>query len=110
LAACDCTNDRRSFREIPKLQAGTVPFANTKAERLAKGDPRLSLEERYGSLSRYYSLAVEAANKLIAEWLLLPEDADHELRQLLTDLSRNGALPLRGREPAGSGLAAAAAR
>lgn len=33
---------------------------------------------------------------LVAERLLLPEDADRELRQLLNDRSRNGALPLRG--------------
>ena len=77
------------------LQAGTIPFASTKAERLAKGDPRPSLEERYGNLSRYYSMAVEAANRLVAQRLLLPEDADRELRQLLSDISNDGALPLR---------------
>ena len=83
-----------------QLQAGTIPFARTKAERLAKGDPRPSLEERYGSLLRYYSLAVQAANKMIADRLLLPEDADRELRQLLSDMTHNGALPLRAEEPA----------
>ena len=28
-------------------QGGWIPFAKTKAERMANGDPRLSLEERY---------------------------------------------------------------
>ena len=31
------------------LAAGYIPFAMTKAERLASGDPRRSVEERYGS-------------------------------------------------------------
>ena len=31
------------------LNGGYIPFAGTKAERMASGDPRLSLEERYGS-------------------------------------------------------------
>jgi hypothetical protein len=82
-----------------QLQAGTIPFARTKAERTAKGDPRPSLEERYGSLLHYYSLAVEAANKQVAQRLLLPEDADREINQLLNDMLKNGALPLRGFEP-----------
>jgi hypothetical protein len=82
-----------------QLQAGTIPFARTKAERMAKGDPRPSLEERYGSLLHYYSLAVEAANKQVAQRLLLPEDADREINQLLNDMLKNGALPLRGFEP-----------
>ena len=81
-----------------QLQAGTIPFARTRAERVAKGDPRPSLEERYGNLANYYSLAVQAANKLVAQHLLLAEDADRELRQLLNDMLKNRALPLRGGE------------
>jgi hypothetical protein len=77
------------------LQAGSIPFARTKAERLAKDDPRPSIEERYGNLLKYYSLAIEAANKLVAQRLLLPEDADRELSQLLSDLSKERILPLR---------------
>ena len=40
-----------------------LPFAKTQAERLANGDPRLSLAERYGSRAGYVA-AVEttAAN------------------------------------------------
>jgi len=79
-----------------QLQASTIPFAKTKAERMAKGDPRPSLEERYGNLSNYYALAVQAANKMIADRLLLPEDADHELKILLNDVVKEGAIPLRG--------------
>ncbi len=82
-----------------QLQAGTIPFAKTKAERMAKGDPRPSLEERYGSLLNYYSLAVRAANRIVAQRLMLPEDADREINQLLNDMLKSGALPLRGTEP-----------
>jgi len=79
-----------------QLQAGTIPFARTKAERLAKGDPRASLDERYGNLSHYYSLAVEAANRLVAQGFLLPGDAEREIRQMLNDALKSGALPLVG--------------
>jgi Alpha/beta hydrolase domain len=79
-----------------QLQASTIPFARTKAERMAKGDPRPSLEERYGNLSHYYSLAVEAANRLVAQRFLLPGDADREIRQMLNDMLKSGALPLVG--------------
>jgi hypothetical protein len=79
-----------------QLQASTIPFAKTKAERLAKNDPRPSLEERYGNLLNYYSMAVQAANKAVAERLLLPEDAERELKILLNDMITSGVLPLRG--------------
>ena len=79
-----------------QLQAGTIPFARTKAERMAKGDPRPSLEERYGNLSHYYSLAVEAANKLVAQRFMLPGDAEREIRQMFNDMLKSGALPLVG--------------
>jgi len=90
-----------------QLQAGTIPFAKTKAERLAKGDPRPSLEERYGNFANYYSLAMQAANKAVAERLLLPEDADRELRILLNDVVKSGVLPLRGSD---TGLSTSARR
>jgi hypothetical protein len=83
-----------------QLQAGTIPFARTKAERMAAGDPRPSLEERYGSLLNYYSLAVQAANRLIAQRLLLPEDAERQLGIMLRDMQKSGVLPLRAGEPA----------
>ena len=82
-----------------QLQAGTIPFARTKAERMAKGDPRLSLEERYGNLAHYYSLAMEAANQLVVQRFLLPGDAEREIRQMLNDMLKSGALPLVGPAP-----------
>jgi alpha/beta hydrolase family protein len=52
-----------------------MPFALTKAQRGAAGDPRPSLEERYGTLANYAALATSAASQLVAQRLLLPSDA-----------------------------------
>ena len=68
------------------LAGGYLPFAKTKAERLASGDPRLSIEERYPSLWAYYSAAFVKADDLVAPRFLLPEDAVRLMKQLLSDL------------------------
>ena len=39
--------------QICGLNGGYIPFAKTKAERMAAGDPRPSLEERYGTHEDY---------------------------------------------------------
>ena len=46
---------------IQALGGGYIPFAKTKAERLAAGDPRLSLEERYGTHDGYVARVKAAA-------------------------------------------------
>ena len=51
------------------------PFRKTKTERLASGDPRLSLEERYSSHEDYVRKVKSAAMNLVNERLLLKEDA-----------------------------------
>jgi hypothetical protein len=63
------------------LSGGYVPFAKTKAERLAVGDPRLSLEERYGSHAGYVGAVKSAAAKAVSERFLLPEDGDRLIGQ-----------------------------
>jgi hypothetical protein len=52
-----------------------LPFAKTKAERLAAGDPRLSLEERYPAPADYVAAVEKAADQLVAARLLLKADA-----------------------------------
>jgi hypothetical protein len=52
-----------------------LPFARSKAERLAAGDPRPSLEELYGDQASYVAKITAAAEALVKERLLLPEDA-----------------------------------
>ena len=52
-----------------------LPFAKTKDERLASGDPRLSLPERYPHDGDRAEAIARAAAKLVQDRLLLPEDA-----------------------------------
>ena len=60
---------------------GFIPFAKTKAERTASGDPRLSLEERYRSHEGYVEAVTAAANTLVKDGLLLRSDADTMIAQ-----------------------------
>jgi hypothetical protein len=53
---------------------GFIPFAKTKAERIAKHDPRPSLEERYPDHATYVARVKEQADKLVAQRYMLPED------------------------------------
>src|SRR5215467_9185423 len=66
-----------------------IPFANTKAERLAVSDPRLSIEERYPSQGEYVRAVKEAAGALVRQRFLLVEDFDRTVELALqkgTDL------------------------
>jgi hypothetical protein len=63
------------------FQGGYIPFAKTKAERLAAHDPRPSLEERYGTHDRYVEIVKAAAEKLVAERYLLAADAERIIRE-----------------------------
>jgi len=51
-----------------------VDFARTKVERIAKGDPRPSLEERYPSHADYVNAVAAVAKGLARDRLLLDED------------------------------------
>ena len=57
------------------LNGGYVPFAATRAERMAQHDPRPSLEERYGDKRGYLCVVKRAAESLVSRRLLLPADA-----------------------------------
>ena len=61
--------------QICDYVGGMIPFAKTKAERLANGDPRLSLEERYKNHAGYIDAVKAAAASAVAQSFLLPEDA-----------------------------------
>lgn len=56
-----------------------IPFAKKKADRGA--DPRLSLEERYGSHDRYVAQVRAAAEKLQKEGFLLAQDVERVIKQ-----------------------------
>jgi Alpha/beta hydrolase domain len=63
------------------LAAGYIPFAMTKAERMASGDPRRSIEERYGSQEGYNCVVRHAAKREVRKRLLLQEDAERLIAQ-----------------------------
>jgi len=58
-----------------QLAGGFWPFQQTKAARTTAGDPRRSLEERYGSHAGYVCVVTAASNKAIREGFLLVADA-----------------------------------
>jgi hypothetical protein len=53
-----------------------IPFPATRAERVASGDPRLSVEERYPNRADYMSKVNQAVTRLVAERLVLEEEAE----------------------------------
>lgn len=60
--------------QICNYVGGMIPFARTAEERLANKDPRLSLQERYGSHEGYVIAVRKAVERAQAEGFLLPED------------------------------------
>jgi hypothetical protein len=61
--------------ELCDREGSYLPFAATQAEGEAARDPRPALQERYGSHDEYVQRVDQAARTLVAERLLLPEDA-----------------------------------
>ena len=55
-------------------QASMLYFAETRNDRLKDQDPRLSLQERYGTKANYVAKVKAAAESLVAQRLLLPDD------------------------------------
>ena len=62
--------------QICNYAGGLIPFATTRAERMAAGDPRLSLEERYTNHEGYVEAVKRAAANAVRQGFLLREDAD----------------------------------
>jgi hypothetical protein len=61
----------------PSTSPGSyIPFETTKAERLAVGDPRLSLQERYKNHEGFVNAVRKAAKQLESKRVLLPEDGN----------------------------------
>ena len=70
-----------------------IPFPKTKADRLRSGDPRLSIEERYGNFETYSSLLRNAINNLVRSGYLLPPDAEAAQNKNLNNVLSNNLLP-----------------
>ena len=59
-----------------KFEGSYIPFPDTPAERLATGDPRASILERYPDWRIYVSAITQAARELVAAGLMLEEDME----------------------------------
>ena len=62
--------------QLTNLIGATVPFATTRQEREARGDPRPSIEERYPSRNAYLKQVRQAAQRLVEDRYLLAEDLE----------------------------------
>ncbi|MBI2370049.1 MAG: hypothetical protein HYV08_07410 [Deltaproteobacteria bacterium] len=65
--------------ELCYLDGSFAPFAKTKAEREARGDPRPSIEERYRDKADYVARVRQAAVTLERAGYLLPEDVQRSV-------------------------------
>jgi hypothetical protein len=75
---------------------GYIAFAKTRAERVASGDPRPSLEERYRSHDDYVQAVSKGASTLVRERFLLQQDADLMIKQAeASDVLRDERRPSR---------------
>ena len=74
---------REGFSENEGCEADGqhIPFKLTKAERMAAGDPRLSLEERYQNHDGYVQAVTRAARKLQWQRFLLLEDVQRYIEE-----------------------------
>jgi hypothetical protein len=66
--------------QICNYVGGMLPFARTQAEREAAGDPRPSLQERYGDHAGYVAAVRKAAARAQAAGFLLEPDAQALIR------------------------------
>ena len=68
---------------LASLAGSFLPFPKTKGERLASGDPRVSIEERYPTADAYASAVKKAVDDFVAKRFMLPEDAQPNVQRLL---------------------------
>lgn len=61
-------------QELFSMEGSIVPFARSKEEREAKGDPRLSIAERYSGREEYLTKVEAAARALVRSGYLLDRD------------------------------------
>jgi hypothetical protein len=64
-----------------RFDGSFVPFARTQAERVAAGDPRLSLAERYPTREDFVAKVKAAAAAQVAAGLLLAEDVERNVNK-----------------------------
>lgn len=67
--------------QICNYVGGMIPFPKTMAERQATGDPRLSLQERYGDHAGYVKAVTKAVERVQKAGFLLPEDGQRLIQE-----------------------------
>lgn len=67
--------------DLCDLLGSTIPLPKTRADAAVAGDPRPSLEELYGTHQGYVQKVTEAAQKLQAQRLMLPEDVEMVIQE-----------------------------
>jgi hypothetical protein len=72
---------------LAALSGSYIPLPATEAERKASGDPRQSIEERYGNFEGYRKAWLAARDAMVKQRYLLPEDAD----RLTTEMEKGRA-------------------
>lgn len=70
--------------ELVMLMGSFIPFAPTRAARLAAHDPRPSIAERYESRAAYLAQIEQAARTLVTQRLLLATDVPAIIKQSAT--------------------------
>jgi hypothetical protein len=77
---------------LASLAGSYIPFPRTRAERLASGDPRESIEERYGNFEEYRRRFTAACDDLVKQRYLLKEDRERLVagREKVADRFGNG--------------------
>ena len=82
-----------------KVLGSTSRSPKTKAERVASGDPRPSVEERYPSFGQYQSAVMRGMDNLVKDRFLLCEDTDDMQARLLQAGLDAGVPPPHGKLP-----------
>jgi hypothetical protein len=72
---------------LASLVGSYLPFPRTEAERQARGDPRVSLEKRYGTFEAYRTRWRARRDALVRDRYLLAEDGERLETQLETERS-----------------------
>jgi hypothetical protein len=68
--------DQGSPGDLMAMMGSTLPFPRTRTEQEKNGDPRKSIEERYGSRAAYLEKVRDVTQKLIASRYVLAEDLE----------------------------------
>jgi hypothetical protein len=66
--------------QLASLLGSYLPFPATRAERQASGDPRQSIEERYGNFEKYQQQFAASCADMVKQRYLLQEDADRLIK------------------------------